>query len=189
MHIHDKFVVVDFNGDNPTVFTGSSNLAAGGETANGDSLVMIEDEAVANMYAIEAVSIFDHYQFRKVMKNAPAAQPFTLWYPGKPGAPDPWWKVYYDKSNMKLRDRYLFADLPLPAGVLTVKKVDWASLAKLATKANPKATSTKTTVKRTTAKKTTAKKTTAKKSTAKKSTAKKATVKKAAAKKPAAKRS
>src|SRR5262249_16094038 len=41
MHIHDKFVVVDFNAANPTVFTGSSNLAAGGETQNGDSLAMI----------------------------------------------------------------------------------------------------------------------------------------------------
>jgi hypothetical protein len=29
--IHDKFVVVDFNGDNPVVFTGSSNLAAGAD--------------------------------------------------------------------------------------------------------------------------------------------------------------
>ena len=54
MHIHDKFVVVDFNAANPTVFTGSSNLAAGGEQANGDSLAMIEDGAIANMYAIEA---------------------------------------------------------------------------------------------------------------------------------------
>jgi len=41
MHIHDKFVVVDFNAANPTVFTGSSNLAAGGEQANGDSLARI----------------------------------------------------------------------------------------------------------------------------------------------------
>ena len=31
-----KFVVVDFNGANPVVFTGSSNLAAGGEQDNGD---------------------------------------------------------------------------------------------------------------------------------------------------------
>src|SRR5260370_34344531 len=35
-HIHDKFVVVDFSAPNATVFTGSSNLAAGGEQANGD---------------------------------------------------------------------------------------------------------------------------------------------------------
>src|SRR5258708_27524915 len=31
MHIHDKFVVVDFNGGNPTVFTGSLQLVAGRE--------------------------------------------------------------------------------------------------------------------------------------------------------------
>ena len=65
MHIHDKFVVVDFNVDNPTVFTGSSNLASGGETQNGDSLTMIEDEAVAMMYAIEAIATFDHYHSEK----------------------------------------------------------------------------------------------------------------------------
>ena len=39
--IHNKFVVVDFNGPNATVFTGSSNLADGGEEANGDNLIGI----------------------------------------------------------------------------------------------------------------------------------------------------
>ena len=88
MHIHDKFVVVDFNAANPTVFTGSSNLAAGGENQNGDSLAMIEDAAVANMFAIEAVALFDHYHFRKVMQEVTTQQPpLTLWYPGKPNAP------------------------------------------------------------------------------------------------------
>jgi len=75
MHIHDKFVVVDFNAGNPTVFTGSSNLAAGGEQANGDSLAMIEDAAVANMFAIEAVALFDHYHFRKAMQQVTQAEP------------------------------------------------------------------------------------------------------------------
>src|SRR5262249_21485218 len=60
-HIHDKFVVVDFNAPNPTVFAGSSNLAAGGEESNGDSLAMIEDAAVANMYAIEAAAPLAHH--------------------------------------------------------------------------------------------------------------------------------
>src|ERR1700720_4227955 len=72
MHIHDKFVVVDFNAANPTVFTGSSKIAARGEQANGDSLAMIEDAAVANMFAIEAVALFDHYHFRKVMQTVTA---------------------------------------------------------------------------------------------------------------------
>ena len=75
MHIHDKFVVVDFNAANPTVFTGSSNLAAGGEEANGDSLAMIEDAAIANMFAIEAVALFDHYHFRKVMQTVTQEEP------------------------------------------------------------------------------------------------------------------
>jgi len=80
----DKFVVVDFNGANPTVFTGSSNLAAGGEQANGDSLAMIEDAAVANMFAIEAVALFDHYHFRKVMQPVTVKEPpLTLWYSGQ----------------------------------------------------------------------------------------------------------
>jgi hypothetical protein len=34
MHIHDKFVVVDFNADHPTVFTGSSN--PGGRRRGGE---------------------------------------------------------------------------------------------------------------------------------------------------------
>ena len=29
--IHHKFIVVDFNGENPVVFTGLSNLASGGK--------------------------------------------------------------------------------------------------------------------------------------------------------------
>jgi hypothetical protein len=125
MHIHDKFVVVDFNADNPTVFTGSSNLAAGGETQNGDSLAMIEDQSVAMMYAIEAIAMFDHYHFRKAMQRVTVAQPLSLWYPGKPNAPTPWWKEYYDPHKIQLRDRCLFANVPLPPGVDTKKTVDW----------------------------------------------------------------
>jgi hypothetical protein len=34
--VHHKFVVTDFNSASPRVFTGSSNLAAGGEKDNGD---------------------------------------------------------------------------------------------------------------------------------------------------------
>jgi hypothetical protein len=125
MHIHDKFVVVDFSADNPTVFTGSSNLAAGGETQNGDSLTMIEDQSVAMMYAIEAIAMFDHYHFRKAMQRVTVAEPLSLWYPGKPNAPTPWWKEYYDPQKIQLRDRCLFANVPLPSGVDTKKTVDW----------------------------------------------------------------
>lgn len=41
--IHHKFVVCGFNGNDPVVFCGSSNVAQGGEEANGDNLLMISE--------------------------------------------------------------------------------------------------------------------------------------------------
>ena len=127
-HIHDKFVVIDFNGDNPTVVTGSSNLAAGGEQANGDSLCVIEDRGLATIYAIEALKIFDHYSFRSKMRDATTAAPLVLWRPDQASQPSPWWTLYYDEKNIKFRDRYLFAGLQLPAHVQTRKDPNWNSL-------------------------------------------------------------
>src|SRR5205807_615232 len=43
INIHHKFVITDFNLPTAKVFTGSSNLAPGGEQGNGDHLIMIED--------------------------------------------------------------------------------------------------------------------------------------------------
>jgi hypothetical protein len=205
MHIHDKFVVVDFNAANPAVFTGSSNLAAGGEQQNGDSLAMIEDAAVANMFAIEAVALFDHFHFRKAMQQVTVKEPpLTLWYPGKPNAPDPWWKAYYDPKRIQMRDRYLFAALPLPAGLAATKNVDWSAIdaaapaPKKGAKQAPSGGAKKTPATATPAKKTSAKKPSAKKaapgtpspkkSAPKKSAPKKSPAKKAAAKKAVAKK-
>ena len=181
MHIHDKFVVVDFNGDNPTVFAGSSNLAAGGEEANGDNLAMIEDAGIANMYAIEAVAMFDHFHFRKAMQQVTAQEPpLTLWSPGKPNAPTPWWKSYYDPTNIHMRDRLLFAERPLPPGLAATKNVDWSAIDAAAKKpAAKKASAAKG------AKTPAAKKSPAKTAAAKAPAAKKPTAKKPAAKKPA----
>ncbi|HEY2324060.1 MAG TPA: phospholipase D-like domain-containing protein, partial [Thermoanaerobaculia bacterium] len=185
MHIHNKFVVVDFNGDNPTVFTGSSNLAAGGEQSNGDSLAMIEDAAIANMYAIEAVSQFDHYHYRSAKKAATKSAPLMLWFPGQPKKPSPWWKSYYDKTTIQMRDRCLFAGVSLPPGMEAVKTPDWSSLDKAAGAAAKKK---KASSKRTSSKKASSKKTSSKKAASKKASKKKATAgKKTAAKKTAKK--
>jgi hypothetical protein len=138
IHIHDKFVVVDFNAANPTVFMGSSNLAAGGEQQNGDSLAMIEDESIATMYAIEAVALFDHFHFNEKANAATAATPLTLWFPGKGGQPTPWWKPYYDPTQIQFRDRCLFAGVALPPGLQSVKHVDWSSMDAAAKPAKPK---------------------------------------------------
>ena len=176
------------------MFTGSSNLAAGGEEANGDSLAMIEDAAIANMYAIEAIATFDHFHFRKVMQTAKSNDALGLWYPGKPNAPPTaWWKSYYDPKNIHMRDRLLFAAEPLPAGLATTKNVDWsavdaAAAKQSAAKGQSAATgANKTSPSESSATKKPAKKKPAKKNPAKKKPAKKKPAKKS--KKPAAKAS
>jgi phosphatidylserine/phosphatidylglycerophosphate/cardiolipin synthase-like enzyme len=104
--IHDKFVVVDFNGTNPVVFTGSSNLASGGEMANGDNLIAIYDESVATAYAIEAIRLINHYNFRAEMNRSPSDKPMVL---QTGDAKDKWWEPYYDQKNILFHERTLFS--------------------------------------------------------------------------------
>ena len=107
--IHDKFVVVDFNGADPRVYTGSSNLAAGGEEDNGDNLIELRGPEAAALYAVEAVRQIDHFHFRAAMKTATTHDPLVL------KGPDNWreWvKPYYDPNDLKSLDRRVFAHVP-----------------------------------------------------------------------------
>jgi hypothetical protein len=105
--IHHKFVVTDFNGATPLAFAGSSNLAAGGEEANGDNLVVFNDRGVVTKYAIEAIKLVDHYRFRAAMKDATDVQPLKL----KTRSED-WTADYFDQANAKFRERQLFSAAP-----------------------------------------------------------------------------
>ncbi len=82
---------------------------------------MIEDAGIAAMYAIEAVAMFDHYHFNKTTQEATAASPLGLWYPGRAGAGPAWWKQYYNPRRIQMRDRLMFAALPIPATVKAKK--------------------------------------------------------------------
>jgi hypothetical protein len=104
--IHNKFVVVDFDGDNPAVFTGSSNLAVGGEAQNGDNLLAIYDRRIATAYAVEAIRLVDHYHFRMLQKQHASTAPVTL---QGPGAAAPWWQAAYQPGSNKFQERVLFA--------------------------------------------------------------------------------
>jgi phosphatidylserine/phosphatidylglycerophosphate/cardiolipin synthase-like enzyme len=100
--IHNKFVVVDFNGPSPAVFTGSSNLADGGEKANGDNLIAIYDRAIATLYGVEAVRLVDHFRFRAALKGA-TSKPLAL----RPNKAQ-WWAPYYDKKDVRFTERQVF---------------------------------------------------------------------------------
>lgn len=105
--VHHKFLVTDFNGERPTVFTGSSNLAHGGEKDNGDHLIRIEDRKIAIAYAIEAIRLFDHFHFR--VKTQEQDSPGMLRLAKPPAAGEkPWFAPYYRIGHIKERDRKLF---------------------------------------------------------------------------------
>jgi phosphatidylserine/phosphatidylglycerophosphate/cardiolipin synthase-like enzyme len=105
--IHDKFCVVDFNGENPVLFTGSSNLAKGGEQSNGDNLIKITDRRVVTAFAVEAIRLVDHYVFRAAMSKATATEPLVL---KGADAKEPWWKPYFDQKNLKYRERQVLCN-------------------------------------------------------------------------------
>jgi hypothetical protein len=99
--IHHKFVVCGFNTKNPVVYCGSSNLASGGEAANGDNLLGIYDEDIATVFAIEALGLVDHFHFRNQFQSK-NPKPMIL------HEDDKWVPKYYDSADLYCVDRELF---------------------------------------------------------------------------------
>jgi hypothetical protein len=100
--IHHKFVVCDFNGENPRVYAGSSNLA-NAESSNGDNLVEFADRDVAAKYAVEAIRLIDHYRFRSVQRKATAESPLRLKRRG-----EDWASVFFDPKSPRNLERTVF---------------------------------------------------------------------------------
>ena len=126
--VHHKFVVCSFNQPDAVVYCGSSNLATGGEQENGDNLLEIHDSDVATVFAIEALSLVDHFQFLdkyatggKGSAAAPkmGANPITPsetpveaavsagWFLS---VTDRWTRPYFDPNDLKCVDRILFGE-------------------------------------------------------------------------------
>ena len=119
INIHHKFVVTDFNLPTAKVFMGSSNLSPSGERANGDHLIMIEDQRVATAYAIEALRVFDHLHFRIKMKqkskkiSSSSKMTRVVIKLRKPkaisGARTNWFESSYVPGSQKEKDRRIFS--------------------------------------------------------------------------------
>jgi hypothetical protein len=117
--VHHKFVVCGFNGSDPVVYCGSSNLALTGEQVNGDNLIAIHDEDVATVFAIEALTLVDHFDFLDRQAGKAGATPDATKPADKPsaaasagwflGTTDKWTEKYYDLADLRSVDRRLFA--------------------------------------------------------------------------------
>ena len=80
LYIHDKFMLIDPLGDDPTTVTGSANFSPSSQTNNDENMLIIRgDQRVADVYFGEFMRLFDHlyarYLAKKIKEEAKKAKP------------------------------------------------------------------------------------------------------------------
>ncbi|NKJ50649.1 phospholipase [Burkholderia sp. SG-MS1] len=68
--IHHKFLVIDAEGENPIVYTGSANMSNNSEHKNDENLLEIRDRRVAAIYLAEFLRLYEHYRARALAIKA-----------------------------------------------------------------------------------------------------------------------
>lgn len=109
-YIHDKFMLVDPLGDDPTVVTGTANFSGASQHANDENMVVIRGNTrVADIYFGEFMRIFDHLYSRYIaekMKKAGTSNPDAGFL--KENAED--WVPEHFKGRKDLRRRYFIGE-------------------------------------------------------------------------------
>lgn len=104
-NIHHKFILIDFKGDNPVLFCGSSNLAYKPEQSNGDNLIEIRNSDIVTAFAVEAIRLVDHFQWRnKKFTAKEKEEPLQL---HDPSEKKQWYKAYYNPKDLLYLERTL----------------------------------------------------------------------------------
>jgi phosphatidylserine/phosphatidylglycerophosphate/cardiolipin synthase-like enzyme len=107
--MHHKFVVIDFDTPDARVYTGSFNFSTAADGKNGENLLLIRDRRIAVSYVVEAVRIFDHYEFRLAQEDAKKAKKkLQLRKPPRTKGEAAWFAEDYADAR-KIRDRLLFS--------------------------------------------------------------------------------
>jgi hypothetical protein len=108
VRMHHKFVVIDFDKPSARVYMGSYNFSSSADLKNGENLLVIRDPRVAVSYAVEALTLFDHYHFRISEREAAGeGKPYALARPPRAAGETPWWDSFYNDPQ-KARDREMF---------------------------------------------------------------------------------
>jgi PLD-like domain len=109
LRLHHKFVVIDFDKPTARVYMGSFNFSAAADTSNGENLLLIRDRRIAVSYVIEALRIFDHYEFRVTqLDKKKAKKKLQLAKPPRKAGEKAWWAEDYTNAR-KIKDRELFS--------------------------------------------------------------------------------
>jgi phosphatidylserine/phosphatidylglycerophosphate/cardiolipin synthase-like enzyme len=65
VHIHHKFIVIDGETDNPTIYTGSANMSKNSVENNDENLLEIKrNTKLAQIYVAEFFRLYEHYRAR-----------------------------------------------------------------------------------------------------------------------------
>jgi hypothetical protein len=107
IRLHHKFVVIDFDKPTARVYTGSYNFSVAADTMNGENLLMIQDRKAAVSFMVEAIVMFDHYEFRDAIAKSPI-QKLYLHTPPVAQGDKPWFDEDYTVPG-KIKDRVMFA--------------------------------------------------------------------------------
>ncbi|BBU30266.1 hypothetical protein BTHE68_40000 [Burkholderia sp. THE68] len=107
--LHHKFIVTDFNTPNARVYAGSFNFSPTADKSNGENLLVFEDQRIATAYMVEAIRLFDHYEWRVARHNAKAdGKPLVLRKAPRHPGEVPWWQEDWT-DRRKESDRLLFS--------------------------------------------------------------------------------
>ena len=196
--VHSKVLVIDPNGSNPVVVTGSHNFSNTASTKNDENLVIIQNnQALARAYAVNIQSVYDSYEFRALAKLMQSEGKDVI---NSMKDPKSWQAPWFQGDKLQELNFWLpGGSAPVPPSAPAPRKSPskLASTRKVPAKSAPKkGLAKKTAAKKSPTKKATAKAakrklpigTGAKKATTKKATVKKALTKKTALKKTAAKK-
>jgi hypothetical protein len=108
LYIHDKFLLIDPLGEDPTTVTGSANWSPTSQTGNDENMLVIRgDRRVADVYFGEFMRLFDHLYARYLARKIKAATATP-----RPGAgylrPDASWVAAHFGGGPKSRRRQYF---------------------------------------------------------------------------------
>jgi phosphatidylserine/phosphatidylglycerophosphate/cardiolipin synthase-like enzyme len=102
--IHHKFVVIDAETDNPTVYVGSANLSNNSTYNNDENMLEITASPdIAQMYLAEFMRLYEHYRARAIAQRVASGlgKPETLVL----SADSSWAKLAYQADQSAFKSR------------------------------------------------------------------------------------
>lgn len=105
IHIHHKFIVIDGDTDNPTIYSGSPNFSKAAENSNDENVLEIKgNKRLAQVYVAEFMRLYNHYRARALWDRAQGAaktkgQPTVHASLVLKRTRDEWAKAAYDSAS------------------------------------------------------------------------------------------